>query len=110
MSGRLVWSILAFAFAMMQLHLAISVSLISQNSFNISGKVVKTFLIGDEKISDSETHLQKAIENYTRALNTVHTQVSIKVLEVVNGITSLGLRLTNFHCRNGFINETCKSI
>jgi hypothetical protein len=74
---------------MMQLHLVISVRFILQNSFNISGKVVKTFLIGDEKISDSETHLQRAIENYTRALNTIHTQVSIKVLEVVNGTSLL---------------------
>ncbi len=69
-------------------------------NFNISGKIVKTFLIGDEKISDSEAHLQKAIENYTRALSTIHARVSIKVLEVVKGAVPLGLRLTNFHYRN----------
>lgn len=51
----------------------------------ISGKIVKTFLVGDEKISDSKVYLQNAIENYTRALNTFHIGVSINVLEVVKG-------------------------
>lgn len=54
-----------------------------------TGKFVKTFFVGDEKISDSEAHLQKAIDDYTRTLSTFHTGVTVKVLEVVNGMLYL---------------------
>jgi tetratricopeptide (TPR) repeat protein len=50
-------------------------------------------MIGDEKISDSKTYLQKSIENYTRTLGTFHTGVSIKVLEVLKGADFLSLLL-----------------
>ena len=68
--------------------------------FNAAGKVIKIFLIGDEEISDSEAHLQKAIENYTRTLSTIHARVSIKVLDIVEGTISGRFKVTNVHCRN----------
>jgi hypothetical protein len=61
---------------------------IARNLIDI-GKFVKTVLVGDEKISNSEGHLQKAIDNYTITLSTFHTGVTIKVLEVVNSTYTL---------------------
>jgi len=40
-------------------------------------------------------HLKEAIDNYTRALSTFHTGVSIKVLEVLNSMPKQLLRFTN---------------
>jgi hypothetical protein len=71
-----------------------------------TGKFVKTVLVGDEKISNSEGHLQKAIDNYTIALSTFHTGVTIKVLEVVNSTLCLLLRITNFPCSNCCFNPS----
>jgi len=93
---------------MMQLHLAMWVSFILQKKPKFSGKVIKTFVIGDEKISDAKVYLQKAIENYMRTLSTFHAGVSIKVLEVLKGMTLFFS--AKLHSRSGCNNEISKSI
>ena len=59
-----------------------------QRILTMSGKTIKTFVIGDEKISDSKAYLQKAIENYTRALSTFNTGLTLKCSRIVKGVNS----------------------
>jgi hypothetical protein len=92
---------------MMQLHLGILVGFILERSLTISGKVIKTIVIGDENISDSMTYLQKAIEDYTRALSTFNTGINIKVLEVVKGVTLFFC--ANLHSRIDCVHEISQS-
>jgi hypothetical protein len=52
------------------------------------GKVIKTFFLGDVEITDSKTYLDKCVENYRSALNTiVGVRMIIKVWEAVKGIS-----------------------
>jgi len=59
----------------------------SNFSFNayISGRVFKTFFIGDEKITDSEKYLSASVASYGRALGSIHARVSIKSYELLKG-------------------------
>jgi len=59
----------------------------SNFSFNayISGRVFKTFFIGDEKITDSEKYLNASVASYGRALSSIHARVSIKSYELLKG-------------------------
>jgi hypothetical protein len=60
-------------------------------------KVIKTFFLGDAEIIDSKTCLDKCVENYRNALNTVvGIRMIIKVWEVVKGIS----RLSNIHAHH----------
>jgi len=62
------------------------------------GKVVKTFLLGDQKISDSMDYLKSWVDKYTTALFDVHANVGVNLTyplvkqtnEMVKG-TPLGL-------------------
>ena len=48
------------------------------------GKVVKTFLLGDVKITDSKAYLNNSVENYHRTLSDiVGIRMIIKVWEIV---------------------------
>lgn len=49
------------------------------------GKVAKTLLVGDQKITDSDKNLRKAVENYSNTLNNIHARISLKVYEVLKG-------------------------
>jgi hypothetical protein len=51
-----------------------------------AGKIIKTFFLGDDKITDSKAYLEKSVDNYTRALsNIVGVRMIIKVWEIVKG-------------------------
>jgi hypothetical protein len=55
-------------------------------TLNRTGKVVKTFFAGDEKVTDSKVYLEKCVDSYGRALtNIVGVRSIIKVLEIVKG-------------------------
>lgn len=43
-----------------------------------SGKVFKTFFVGDEKITNSTEYLKTSIDDYCRVLNNIHARISIK--------------------------------
>lgn len=48
----------------------------------VSGNVLKTFFVGDEKITNSTEYLKTSVDNYCRALNNIHTRISIKSYEL----------------------------
>jgi hypothetical protein len=51
------------------------------------GKVIKTFFLGDVEITDSKAYLDKCVESYRSALNTiVGVRMIIKVWEIVKGM------------------------
>jgi hypothetical protein len=43
------------------------------------GKVVKTFVLGDQKISDSTDYLKSWVDKYTTALTDVHAHVGVNL-------------------------------
>src|SRR5271155_303377 len=43
------------------------------------GKVVKTFVLGDQKISDSTDYLKSWVDKYTTALTDVHAYVGVNL-------------------------------
>lgn len=48
----------------------------------VLGNVFKTFFIGDEKITDATMYLKTSVDDYCRALNNIHTRISIKSYEL----------------------------
>jgi hypothetical protein len=51
-----------------------------------SGRVIKTFFLGDAKITDSKAYLDTCVENYRRALNDiVGIRMIMEVWEIVKG-------------------------
>jgi tetratricopeptide (TPR) repeat protein len=44
-----------------------------------SGKVVKTFALGDQKISDSKNYLKSWVDRYTTALTDIHAHVGVNL-------------------------------
>jgi len=47
-----------------------------------SGKVFKTFFVGDEKITNATDYLRMSVDAYCRALNNIHARISIKSYEL----------------------------
>ena len=54
----------------------------------ITGRVVKTFFLGDDEISDSKAYLAICVESYHRTLSGVGVRMIIEVREIVKGILS----------------------
>lgn len=55
-------------------------------SFGISGKVIKVFFAGDEKLKDSKADLEKCVDGYNKALSNVVVGLLVRACELVKGI------------------------
>ena len=47
--------------------------------------MVKTFLVGDQKITDASVYLKSCAENYNRALSNFHARVGFTAYELIKG-------------------------
>jgi hypothetical protein len=55
---------------------------ICQSQLIATGKVFKTFIVGDERITNATDYLKMSVDAYCRTLNNLHTRISIKSYEV----------------------------
>jgi len=68
---------------------------------NLSVKVFKTFVIGDEKLTDASVLLERTVARYDTAVNDAHMALTLYAVQVVEGYPSCESFLISRNCRLG---------
>lgn len=68
----------------------------------MSGRIVKTVITGDDKLTEAAAGLRSSVDRYNTALGNIGLRIVVKVYEILRGIASFPILLVIHYRNRGF--------